>query len=115
MISHITSTSDAAMYGVAYNLAMILTFVLNAINGSYVPWLYGKIKKNNAQDNKSISLILIMLMGLIILCVIWYAPEIILIMAGKQYSVAIYVVAPVSMSLLLLFYSQLFINIEFLL
>ena len=113
MISHITSTSDAAMYGVAYNLAMILTFVLNAINGSYVPWLYGKIKKNNAQDNKSISLILIMLMGLIILCVIWYAPEIILIMAGKQYSVAIYVVAPVSMSLLLLFYSQLFINIEF--
>ena len=82
MISHITSTSDAAMYGVAYNLAMILTFVLNAINGSYVPWLYGKIKKNNAQDNKSISLILIMLMGLIILCVIWYAPEIILIMAG---------------------------------
>ena len=65
-------TSDAA--GVA-NLAMILTFVLNAINGSYVPWLYGKIKKNNAQDNKSISLILIMLMGLIILCVIWYAPE----------------------------------------
>ena len=83
MISHITSTSDAAMYGVAYNLAMILTFVLNAINGSYVPWLYGKIKKNNAQDNKSISLILIMLMGLIILCVIWYAPEIILIMAGN--------------------------------
>ncbi len=42
-----------------------------------------KNKKNNAQDNKSISLILIMLMGLIILCVIWYAPEIILIMAGK--------------------------------
>ena len=113
MISHITGSSDAAMYGVAYNLAMIMTFVLNAINGSYVPWLYGKIKQGKAEENKSISLILVILMGLIILGVIWYAPEIIIIMAGKKYAAAIYVVAPVSMSLLLLFYCQLFINIEF--
>lgn len=113
MISHIKGTSDAAMYGVAYNLAMILTFVLNAINGSYVPWMYEKIKKNRGQENKSVSIILVILMGLLILFVIWFAPEIISIMAGEQYEAAVYVVAPVAMSLLLLFYCQLFINIEF--
>lgn len=113
MISHMTGTSDAAMYGVAYNLAMILTFVLNAINGSYVPWMYGKIKENKGEDNKSISLVLIVLMGVMIMCIIWFAPEIIIIMAGEQYKTATYVVAPVAMSLLLLFYSQLFINVEF--
>ena len=113
MISHMTGTGEAAMYGVAYNLAMILTFVLNAINGSYVPWMYGKIKKGRGIENKQISIVLIILMGLMILCVIWFAPEIILIMAGKKYEAAIYVVAPVAMSLLLLFYCQLFINVEF--
>lgn len=113
MISHMTGTGEAAMYGVAYNLAMILTFVLNAINGSYVPWIYGKIKKGRGIENKQISIVLIILMGLMILCVIWFAPEIILIMAGKKYEAAIYVVAPVAMSLLLLFYCQLFINVEF--
>ena len=113
MISHMTGTGDAAMYGVAYNLAMLLNFILNAVNGSYVPWMYGKIKDNKGEDNKSISLVLIVLMGLMILCVIWYAPEIILIMAGSQYTAATYVVAPVAMSLLLLFYCQLFINVEF--
>lgn len=113
MISHITGKSDAAMYGVAYNLAMILTFILNAINGSYVPWMYGKIKENRGEENKAISIVLIILMGLMILCIIWYAPEIIIIMAGAKYEAAIYVVAPVAMSLLLLFYSQLFINVEF--
>ena len=113
MISHMTGTSDAAMYGVAYNLAMILTFVLNAINGSYVPWMYGKIKEGRGEENKSISIVLIVLMGLMILCIIWFAPEIISIMAGEQYEAAIYVVAPVAMSLLLLFYCQLFINVEF--
>ena len=113
MISHMTGTGEAAMYGVAYNLAMILTFVLNAINGSYVPWIYGKIKKGRGIENKPVSIVLIILMGLMILCVIWFAPEIILIMAGKKYEAAIYVVAPVAMSLLLLFYCQLFINVEF--
>lgn len=113
MISHMTGTGEAAMYGVAYNLAMILTFVLNAINGSYVPWMYRKIKKGRGIENKPISIVLIILMGLMILCVIWFAPEIILIMAGKKYEAAIYVVAPVAMSLLLLFYCQLFINVEF--
>lgn len=113
MISHMTGTGEAAMYGVAYNLAMILTFVLNAINGSYVPWMYGKIKEGRGVENKPISIVLIILMGLMILCVIWFAPEIILIMAGEKYEAAIYVVAPVAMSLLLLFYCQLFINIEF--
>ena len=101
------------MYGVAYNLATILTFILNAINASYVPWLYGKIKDKKAEENKSISLVLVILMGLIILCIIWYAPEIVIIMAGEKYAIATYVVAPVAMSLLLLFYCQLFINVEF--
>lgn len=113
MISHMVGTSEAAMYGVAYNLAMILNFILNAINGAYVPWMYGKIKEGRGEENKPISLVLVTLMGLMILCVIWFAPEIILVMAGKHYEAAIYVVAPVAMSLLLLFYCQLFINVEF--
>lgn len=113
MISHMVGTDKAAIYGVAYNLAMILTFVLNAINNSYVPWYYGKIKKGEMQDNKSVSLAIAGLMALLLLGIIWFAPEIIRIMAGKKYAEAVYVVAPVAISLLLLFYAQLFINVEF--
>lgn len=113
MISHMSGVGDAAVYGVAYSLAMVLTFILNAINNSYVPWMYGKIKEGRGEENKPISIVLVMIIGLMILCVIWFAPEIILIMAGEQYEEAIYVVAPVAMSLLLLFYCQLFINVEF--
>lgn len=113
MISQITGKSDAAMYGIAYNLAMILIFVLQAINGSYVPWIYRKIKNGQGEENKSVSVALVILMSLLILGVIWFSPEIITIMAGKQYAAAVYVVPPVAMSLLLLFYCQLFINVEF--
>ena len=113
MISHISGIDKAAMYGVAYNLAMILTFVLNAINNTYVPWLYGKIKENRTADNKNVANGIAILMAMLLIGVIWFAPEIINIMAGKEYDEAKWVVAPVAMSLLLLFYSQLFINVEF--
>ncbi len=113
MISHLCGESDAAMYGVAYNLAMVLTFVLNAINNSYVPWFYGKIKDGKSEENRAVSCVIALIMALMLLGVIWFAPEIIRIMAGEQYTSAVGVVAPVSMSLLLLFYAQLFINIEF--
>lgn len=113
MIDHICGTAAAAMYGVAYNLAMLLNFVLNAINGSYVPWYYGKLKEGKQEENRAVSASLAILMGLMLLCVIWYAPEIIRLMAGEAYEAAIPAVAPVAMSVLLLFYAQFFINVEF--
>ena len=92
---------------------MVLTFVLNAINNSYVPWYYGKIKDGKMRDNRAVSLSIAGIMALLLLMIIWFAPEIIRVLAGTKYMEAVYVVPPVAISLLLLFYSQLFINVEF--
>ncbi|MBQ9608463.1 MAG: oligosaccharide flippase family protein [Lachnospiraceae bacterium] len=113
MIKHYESKSEAAIYGVAYSLAIVLIFVINAINNSYVPWLYGKIKEKKQKENQSIACMLSILIAFLLSGVIWLAPEIIRVMAGKKYMSAIWVVPPVAMSVLLLFYSQFFINIEF--
>lgn len=113
MISHYTGTGDAALYGVAYTLAMILTFVTGAINNSYIPWLYGKIKAGKQKENRSISSMLSLMMASLILVVIWFAPEIISILAGKQYAQVVRVVPPVAMSLLLTFYTGFATDIEF--
>lgn len=113
MISHITGTDKAAMYAVAYTLATILTFVLNAVNGSYVPWFYNKIKEGKGKENQPMANGISLLMAFLLLAVIALAPEIITIMAGDSYRDAIWVVPPVAMSIQLLFYAQLFINVEF--
>lgn len=113
MISHMVGTDKAAVYGVAYNIAMVLTFVLNAINNSYVPWYYGKIKEGNTQENRVVSLGIAALMAIMLLGITWFAPEIILVLAGDQYAESVYVITPVAASLLALFYAQLFINVEF--
>lgn len=113
MIGHIQGTDKAGIYNVAYMLAMVLNVVLNAINGSYVPWLYNSIKSNDREKNQKISCYIAIIMAVLLLAVIFATPEIIWIMAGEKYMEAIWVVPPVAMSLLLLFYTQLFVNVEF--
>ncbi len=113
MIKHYIDTASAGIYSVAYTLSMMLVFVLNAINNSYVPWLYIRISKNDTKQNKQISLIIALIMFVLLMGVIWVAPEIILVMAGKDYREAIWVVPPVCISNMLLLYTQYAINIEF--
>lgn len=113
MISHMIGTDKAAIYGVAYSLATVLLFVLNAINNAYLPWYYGKIKEGKTCENRMVSLAIAGILALLLLAIVWFSPEIIMVMAGEKYAEAVYVVPPVAISLLLLFYSQLFINVEF--
>ena len=99
---------DAAIYGVAYSLATILTFVVTAIHSSYTPWIFERIDKKELTDNRRVSLILSAGIAFMLLGVIALAPEIIHIMAGEKYMDAIWVVPPVAMSILLLYYADLF-------
>ena len=113
MISHYTGQDKAGIYGVACTLALVLNFVLNAINDAYVPWLYRNIKAKNTVDSPKIANIIGALMAVLLLGVIGLAPELIYLLAGEEYAQAVWAVGPVAMSVLLLFYSQLFINIQF--
>ena len=108
MISHMVGTDKAAIYGVAYMLSIALSFILTAINYSYVPWFYERIKEQKTGKNKKVSLKLAIIVSLILLLFIWFAPEVILVMAGSKYVESIYVIPPVTISMLLLFYTQLF-------
>lgn len=113
MISYLADSNSVAMYGMANNLALILTFVLNSINNSYVPWLYNNIENENTSNNKKITNYIAVIFSLMLICVIWFTPEIIMVIGGEKYMPCIYAVAPIAISMMVLFYSQLFINIEF--
>lgn len=108
MINSYCGRGDAAIYGVAYSLATILTFVVTAIHSSYTPWIFERIDKRELNENRRVSLILSVGIAFMLLGVIALAPEIIHIMAGEKYMNAIWIVPPVAMSVLLLYYADLF-------
>ena len=108
MIDSMCGRSDAAVYSVAYSLATVLSFVVTSIHNSYTPWIFEEINKKNFKNNSKITLLISAAIAFLLLGVIVITPEVIYIMAGEKYAEAIWVVPPVAMSVLLLYYADLF-------
>ncbi|MBQ3545408.1 MAG: oligosaccharide flippase family protein [Lachnospiraceae bacterium] len=113
MIGRYCGADKAGIYGLANSIGMLMTFAINVINNTYVPWFYDKLKNNKQEENKPVSNMIALLLAMLLLIIIWFSPEIIYILGGKAYEEAKWIVPPIAVSVLLLFYSQLFINIEF--
>ncbi len=113
MISKFCGEDKAAIYGVAYSLAIVLTFVINAINDSYAPWFFRKIENREGKENKKISTMLTLIVALGLWIIVAITPEFIKIMAGEKYISGIWAVPPVAASMLMLFYTQLFDRVLF--
>lgn len=108
MIDKICGRSDAAIYGVAYSMATILSFVVTAVHSSYTPWIFERIDEKNVKDTGKVSLILSAGIAFMLLGIVALAPEVIYIMAGKDYMDAVWAITPVAVSVLLLYYANLF-------
>ena len=52
MISSINGASEAAIYGVAYTIGLMVQIVTSAVSNAIVPWLYGKLERFEANLNK---------------------------------------------------------------
>lgn len=113
MISSMIGKDKAAIYGVVYNCSMVITFVINAINNAFVPWTYERLNDKDYKRLGKVSNALSVFIGAILLMVMLVAPEIIKVMAAKEYYEGIWTMPPIICSLYFLFQSQLFINVEF--
>ena len=113
MISRMCGVDQAALYSVAYQFAVVLVFVINSINSSFVPWTYRQIKAKSYDTIKKVTNVLVIFIAIMMLSLILFGPEAIMILGGKKYLDAIWVIPPVAGSLLFLFLSQLSINVMF--
>ena len=113
MISKMVSTEKAGVYSVAYSAAMILNIMVTALNNSFAPWLYGKLKKKDYDGIADVTNMLFLGLALALIILIAFAPECIRILAGKSYYEAIWIIPPVATSLYFIFMYQIFANVEF--
>lgn len=113
MISKIIGSAAAAIYTVAYQIALVLNIITSAINASFAPWAYQCMKAEKYDEiGKKSFLIEIFLCSVCFLFSL-FAPEFIYILGGKQYYSAVWVVPPVSMSIVFNMLYTLISNIAF--
>ncbi len=112
MITQICGEADNALYSVAYNVAMIVTLLLTALNGAFSPWLAGKLAREEYGDVRRVSKGYIGIFLLFGVGLMLFAPEVLLIMGGRDYLVAKPVMIPVAIGCMCQFLYTLFVNVE---
>lgn len=112
MITKICGEGDTALYSVAYNVAMIITMLLSALNGAFSPWLGEKLVKKEYKDIRKVSKIYICIFAYLVIGVMLLAPEVLMIMGGKAYMSAQPVMIPVILGCMCQFLYTLFVNVE---
>lgn len=113
MISYLKGNSDAGLYTLAYQVATVIQLVTNAVHVSFMPWCFQCLKNGESNDIKNRSLQIEILVGILCLTFSLFAPEFIMILGGQSYYSAVYIIPPISMSIVFLTMYSFFANIEF--
>lgn len=112
MINYYEGSGKAAVYSVAYSAATIVLLLVSAVNGSFNPWMYKKLKAKRYDEIKHIAAILCLLMMSATIGISALAPDLIKILATQQYGQAIWIIPPVSASVFFVFAYMMFANVE---
>lgn len=113
MISYMVDSGKAAIYSVAYSISSLMTIVTTSINNSFIPYTYKAMKEKKYKGINDNSKFLLIFVGLAVVLVMAFAPEIIKIFAPKEYYEAIWIIPPVTVSVYFMFLYPLFANVEF--
>lgn len=112
MINYYNGTGKAGIYSVAYSAASIMLLFVSAINGSFNPWMYKQLKAGKVESVRKASSYICTMLALITLGMILFAPDLIRLLATKDYYEAIYVIPPVAASVFFIFLYMVFANVE---
>lgn len=113
MIDSMIGSSEAGIYSLAYSVSMIMSIFNQALIQTIEPWLYKKIKENSISEIPGVAYPAFILIAIVNLLLMAFAPEIVAVFAPSEYYDAIYVIPPVTMSVYFIFVYYFFVTFEF--
>lgn len=112
MITWLADASQTGIYSLIYNFSMIATVITTALEGVWVPWFTNKMVKKEISDINVLAKDYVNLMTYAMVCLILVAPEIVKILASRNYWEGIVIIPPVVLSNYIIFMYTLYVNIE---
>jgi O-antigen/teichoic acid export membrane protein len=112
MINNMCSTALSGIYSIANNVSSIMNIVTISINQAITPWMYEKLEKREMKVIGHIVYLIMMIVGVLFLCITFFVPEIIKVLAPEEYYEAVWAAPPLLMGAYLYFIYCYFGNIE---
>ncbi len=111
-IAKICGQEATGMYSLAYQYAILISLITNAINEAWNPWFHDTFYEKKFDEIKKNVKPLIMLGCMICIGCVAIAPEAILLLGGKQYSESVWVVLPSALGILMQYLFTNYVIIE---
>ncbi len=113
MITRLISPDANALYSVSYTISMVVSILWMSMNNAWSPWAYEKMDAKDYKSLKDYSKPYTIFFLIIVFTYMLVTPELLLIMGGKYYLQAKYVMPPVMVGYIFQFVYSLYVNIEF--
>lgn len=113
MIENMVGDSEAGIYSLSYSISSIMLLFNTALSQTFSPWIYQKIKNKMIKDIAPIAYITLVIVAVVNLLLILFAPEAVAIFAPKSYSEAVIAIPPVAMSVFFMYCYDLFAKFAF--
>ena len=113
LIGHYCGKDKSGIYGLAFQVSMLMNVIIGGINGSLVPWIYEKFKNKDFNSVKEESNRLVFLIGLLTAMAMLVTPELIKIIGTPEYYDAIWIIPAVTLSVFFTFVYGLYACVEF--
>lgn len=113
MIQKLVDFSAAALYSISYTVGGLAKIFISALTNTLIPLQYRLLEKRQYKElNKQLTKLMLGI-SCVLLCLSIVSPEVVLILGGKEYMEAVYVMPPVVASVFFSFLYTLLANIEF--
>lgn len=113
MISNMVGNEKAGIYSLAYSISQIMTMFNTALLQTIEPWIYRKLKDKKVYDIAHVAYPCFILIAVLNLLLIIFAPEIVTIFAPREYQEAIWCIPAVALSVFFTFLYTFFATFEF--
>lgn len=112
MINKICGDKETALYSLAYTCSSVITVLMTSMNTAYSPWLARKLESREYTPITKFSYVYILAFICLLFGILLIAPEILLILGGKAYSEAVFVMPPVMIGCAMQMMYTMHVNIE---
>lgn len=112
MITRIRGAEENALYSVAYTCGAIVSMLISSMNMAFSPWLAEELGDRNYLEIRKTSKSYILVFALLAVGLMLISPEVLLLMGGKDYLEAKYVMPPVAFGCVCQFLYTMYVNVE---
>lgn len=112
MITDIRGEEENALYTVAYQCSTVVTILVSSLNTAFAPWLGEKLHEDSFSEIRSVSKKYVLLFMYFAVGIMLVSPEILIVMGGRPYMEARFVMPPVMLGCVCQFVYTMYVNIE---